>query len=332
MDDIILPDQDNFETKAGGDGDLDLLGYGYDGTGRLFHPASAKAKVVDVTKFRNENPARVEKNLYTSTNSRYIIGTNSRNYVEKVSGSSDISFVYDLKNNFSQEIIRNSSNGFCSYFIEVAYKNIFLNSDFEMLGKYITDEFKNDLFQYAVEDKVHNLINKYGTHVLADIVLGGRLNVIYKSNNRDNSTTREESIKAGFSGVIGKLINVNIGGSNNQSLIEKNSYEELVYYTQGGDPSKSIIDRINPSGSIQNISLNVSNWQNSCNSSNCILINSGELIPLWQIAQGYFQYEVSKIENFGEAFLISIVYGTMMKAIQDYTQIYINQSNSILSN
>src|SRR5690348_10885582 len=54
-------------TKRPGDGQFDALGDGYDVTGEYANPSSVRNTVIDIAKFKTENPGRFyEDNLFES--------------------------------------------------------------------------------------------------------------------------------------------------------------------------------------------------------------------------------------------------------------------------
>lgn len=277
--------QNEVATKSGGDGKYDLLGYGYDITGKYYHPQSARAKVVDIERFIKDNPGRLDSNIYGEDETKVIIGTHSFDYLKKLSpsldfGSAAVAFPFELTGTFSTESTKSGDDAFCGFYKKITKKNIYLNADYKILRNYLTKEFIEDVKRYSQPATYNNMVNlfkRYGTHVLVDITLGGRLSLVYKTTNRETEEKRESSVHAGFSKFISSILRLNIGGSTSTSLIEKNTNQQLAYYTLGGDSSKGLIDKINLPTSSSNenqLYLNINNWQNSCTVNNAVLIDS----------------------------------------------------------
>ena len=57
----------------------------------------------------------------------------------------------------------------------------------------------------------------------------------------------------------------------------------MIYKTEGGDPSKALVGTLNLDSSVTP-QVNISSWQNSCNTSNMVLIDAipGTVIPLYE--------------------------------------------------
>jgi hypothetical protein len=56
-------------------------------------------------------------------------------------------------------------------------KRIYVSADVAFLRNYLNPVFVSDLNTLPAKD----IIKKYGTHVLTDITIGGRLNLVYES-------------------------------------------------------------------------------------------------------------------------------------------------------
>lgn len=94
---------------------------------------------------------------------------------------------------------------------------------------------------------------------------------------------KRETVKAGCSSNILSVFQINVNESYRDSLITKNKEQLLIYKTEGGDPSKALVGTLNLDSSVTP-QVNISSWQNSCNTSNMVLIDAipGTVIPLYE--------------------------------------------------
>lgn len=97
------------------------------------------------------------------------------------------------------------------------------------------------------------------------------------------TSAKRETVKAGCSSNILSVFQINVNESYRDSLITKNKEQLLIYKTEGGDPSKALVGTLNLDSSVTP-QVNISSWQNSCNTSNMVLIDAipGTVIPLYE--------------------------------------------------
>lgn len=171
-----------------------VLGYGYDVTGKYAHPSWVKAQVIDVVKLANEKEFSVYesrphpstalgvmqgeiKDVLTQTcRARSILLQEKEQYPDKIfKGMLSLPFTDD--NSFKD--------------IDYYYSTLYLMSatlQFELFDydkddfseHYLSKEFSDDL----VLSTGTEIVEKYGTHVLLGVVLGKREDFIYRSSSK----------------------------------------------------------------------------------------------------------------------------------------------------
>lgn len=302
---FVLPTSPNIKTRSGGDGKYDLLGYGYDVTGQYFVASSAKAKVIDVDAFEMAHSDRVDENIFPNSYGHLFIGESAEDYtsnlskyikLEIYSDSDSISgFKGQLEESFANSEHYSAKYSIASYSLNIRQKQLYMTAPLSMLSQYLTTKFRDDLNTQSMEYIVQN----YGTHVLTNITLGARLDILYRS--LVTSSNKKETVESGFSYKVTGVFGLNTGGHTDTSLLLNNSEQEINYRTIGGDPSLSLIGNLNVDS--QNPTpVNISNWQASCNTSTMTLIDvePGSVIPIYDLVED----NVKKIQ--------------LKKAVEDY--------------
>lgn len=115
------------------------------------------------------------------------------------------------------------------------------------------------------------IIQHYGTHVLTDITLGGRITVLYRSSI--NTSKKTATVEAGCASGIKNMFNLSVDGHYDQTLVKDNSEQEIVYRTEGGDPSRALIGQLNYDSKNPSV-IDISSWQQSCDDNNMTLVDA----------------------------------------------------------
>lgn len=262
-----------------GDGLYDVLGEGYDVTQDFAHPNSVRQPVIDIARLVNDRFGDFHQNHHVIQESEHITGQNTEDYSEKLSNKFDLGvplFGGSIRRNFSETTTFNNKHSYGSYYKYIQHKRLgFFTPTSILAQQYLTQAFVNDIETLSPR----NIVVKYGTHVLADIFLGGKLEVHYKteSNTRDYSRATEAGLKAGLTDVFSISADI----TTNITHKSTNFNQRLYYRTLGGDGTKGLEGTVNLDGSSVP-SINIQQWQSSCNKDNVALINIGEngLIPI----------------------------------------------------
>ncbi len=301
--------QDVPQTRAGGDGKYDILGYGYDATGKYAHPAYVKLPVVDIQAIKNSaDSGRLHIDYMPYGDGEFFFGETSVDYVKALTRSISTSattkdtvklFTGSLKSSFSDRREEYERNSFASSSIYAAYTRVIANMSPEFASSYLSRPFWDDLQTQSPD----YIISRYGTHVMLGIDLGAKLNIIYSSTTTrsDKQTTVSHGMQLG----ILKVFNKNIEVSTSTSLATQNHDQWIAYEIVGGNPIISpfrviSLDQTPPQ-------LDLGPWENSVNGKeNAALVGfvADHLIPIYefvpnatkkaQIKAAYDRYIASK--------------------------------------
>jgi hypothetical protein len=284
---------------AGGDERYDLLGYGYDMTGDFLENRNASdAPVIDMERFVRENPTRIDTPTSSEGDDKVYAGSTAYDYLKevtkksKVSAGVDVLGGADLKRTLFSGIFTGKSEYESKYSFSSKYA--FASCDTRVQLKRIRttqDATINDLIQYLTPDFINNmntqdaasLVRRYGTHVLLDISIGGRLNFSYKTEFRKefNSEQRTKSVEAGMKLALSKIVGLNFSTEMSKSEMEswsrENSNIDFTVRYRGGTTSPTTIS-LSPDGTT--LTTSIAEWSSSINLRNAALVGIDRAIPL----------------------------------------------------
>ncbi|WP_434369940.1 MAC/perforin domain-containing protein [Sphingobacterium spiritivorum] len=296
--DLVVSDN-NTTSRSAGDNDLDLLGFGYNAEDRFADERSAKAKVIDVEKIRAfpDNTNRIEIGNIGGQNTIVVSGEDAKSYAKNVTKKVNVSagmllFKGELKSTFVDEDFNSSKYSYATLEKLIYRKklSIYMSVN-DVKNKYLTSNFIADCETMSPAE----LVSTYGTHVLTDITLGGRLKLTYRS--QINSTNKTRKVEAGVNLGGIKIFGLGISADGNinysQNEITNNTNQSLMYQAIGGDPSVNITGNVNLSN--PNVpTVDINQWQSTVSTQNSRLIGIGEngLIPLYELVPGYKGEEV----------------------------------------
>ena len=272
----------SFSTKSAGDAFYDVLGYGYDCTFSDFKGAVySKARVIDLDRFKSGNgrDARtgtvkkfpigtIEEALLHSGETSSTWGKNLEEFKENISSQNNVSmtvekekvklFSTELKSYFSNVSSFSSSQSFYRLDAKRYSRKLTMSDVYPSNLKYfLTDGFINDLKSYTGTQ----LVNKYGTHVLTDILLGGVGTIVF--NAKLMSSTEENSFKNEANSFFGI---VTTSSTLEGASTKFRNFKDIKIFikTYGGSTNIAQDISYNPmTGELQNLSFNYQNWMNS---------------------------------------------------------------------
>ncbi len=235
---------DNFPSlRAALHPDFKQLGWGIDMTGDYLSLNAVKAPVIDVNKFKKDFDSRIigrEGERYSYPNTFY--GNSATEYVKSMDvslggdfgkklGEKEDKFAKTISGNFSTKQSYASNYTFVGRdeCVEVG-KAYFVEQDVAVLQKYLDSGFLYSLSKNSAA----TIVTEYGTHVLLDITLGGKLSLLYRSEVV--KTTKETTAKAGFSLVLSSF-GLSGSGSVNTQLVNNNTNAFLFAKSSGGTKS-----------------------------------------------------------------------------------------------
>lgn len=274
-------------TRSGGDGIYDVLGMSYDATESYLSDIAVKLPVINLN---NIDQNRIITSTASGGNGGYYYGANSEEYLKDIVRKSSISSglsspifggTLSTINNLNSKYSYSSQYSFASHDEVFRTKYLRLNADISLLKQYLCHTFLEDLDNYSPEQ----FIKSYGTHVLCDISIGGRLNMIYRSiiYEEISNTVKTRIIKSGFNATIPKILKHNASIDSEITITEsdtkKNQNWSLFIQSFGG---KAINTTYKADSSIPTIDLGT--WQNSITENNAALVDIAwdKAIPIYE--------------------------------------------------
>lgn len=258
------------------------LGCGYDITGRYVDNSSVRTPVIDVNKVSTIYPSRIVKwaiNSSSSPISRF--GENAE--VLSLNLSASIKATRTLKA-FRKTLTSLPDSALSKrYIYAVAMSPITLdrvNLNLPIVSAFsnvFSDSFLADVSSLAPAE----LVQKYGTHVLENIYLGEKLEIIYQAeSSKTRADDRIEKAEIGYSRGATACLNLFTGiYYSGPAYINTNKNQRLFYKTFGGDPAT--LPQL-PQDKALNPKMDFTNWRHSSTRANATMIDIDEngLIPL----------------------------------------------------
>lgn len=295
--DGFLPEtvQSEPTTRTAGDGEYDVLGMGYDVTGEYLHPMSVRNPILDIAKYKKDYPNRIITGTSSYGFDRMYYGYSSSDYIKNITTETKASFNMNYGSEkdtafFSGSITNNSflkteysysdKYSFASLDAIRNRKYIRINDEVNRLSEYLSDDFKEDLNRLSPD----RIVERYGTHVLTDFMIGGRYKLMFRSviTNSRNATTKKKAVHAGFKASLGKIgfgYNLENTETTDESLVKENRNKELyvLFYGGNGTNLKYDLEKGMPTG------VDIQNWENSISLQNSCLneITWKETYPIY---------------------------------------------------
>ena len=285
-------------TRSAGDGEYDVLGMGYDVIGEYLHPLSVKNSVLDIRKYKQDHDGRLKTGTPSYGYDKMYSGYSSTDYVKRVTEESKVKinlhfgsekdtmacFTQNITNTFKSEYSRSSKYSFASLDAIRHLKHIWINDEISSISQYLSDEFVEDLDRLSAD----RLVERYGTHVLTDFLIGGRYKLMFRSVivKQMDSITKRNAVESSFGLSLKKIgFSVNVENSTeiNESLASENQSKELYVLFYGGTGTNLKYDLEKGMPTI----VDVQGWENSVTLSNANLtaINWDETYPIYEFIQ-----------------------------------------------
>lgn len=285
---VTISDSTNLELQAANANTYNLLGHGYDATGFFFNALSGRAKVLDIEKLIELHPGRFLTGYPRSHYSTTESGLTATALVEKLSEETDDYFrpISDNSkfNMFCGQLTAafNKSNLSSNKYVFGFYQEYILERSFtywevtDTLKTYLTDAFKSDIQNESPE----NILRKYGTHVLTSVMLGGKIQVLYKSTIP--SGDKELLSAVGLSRAVQLTMGQGMSFTNTNQVFT-NQDQEVFVSTAGGVRMKPWSGMV----SIDTLTapvVNINPWFDTLESSpSLIYVPSGHMIPIYEL-------------------------------------------------
>ncbi|TAG99837.1 MAG: hypothetical protein EAZ15_10480 [Sphingobacteriales bacterium] len=287
----LSPSKGKVRPLEAGDGKWDLLGFGYDVTGQYANESSSGFKIINVEKLKLQNSNYVLSSTISTTldsasygENAEVISTYISKKIKQTAGFKLFKGALDFKtdNTYADSSRTKLSSNFvyASHNFTLKSRRLRMMSDINLLKNYLEPSFVTNLNNLSSQD----IVRYYGTHILTDIILGAKLEILYKSETK--SSDRNNAAKIGLSNSVKGLFDASLGLQVNidYSELKNNFNSSLKYRTIGGDLSKGLRGEVEL-GSPALPKVNIGNWQSGVNAQNSVLIDISYdgLIPIYEL-------------------------------------------------
>lgn len=291
---VIEPDSTSLpqsvNTRTAGDGIYDVLGYGYDITEEYMGENSTKLRIIDVDAFVKDHKDRFDNPFIGIIGQRVFAGEDAYSFLHQVitdtnfEGSVGKIGIKDDAEGFFSGTIKTGfkSNTMSSYSTKYSFaraevlkkqRRYLLNTDISTLSQYLSATFIEDLNKYSAA----KIVEMYGTHVLTQIIVGGKYVADYKSaiTEETNRTEKTKTVSAGAKFNLSS-IGLNANGAWNKTEItetnKKNTNWECHIKSIGGSTSGTSIT-VTPDQSTS-YTINLGAWSESVDDKHSKLIDA----------------------------------------------------------
>lgn len=267
------------------------LGYGYNVlTSAFYNHKDIKTghPVVDMDALAKVGNVYINSKSSSFVDHVTYISTSAKEYSEQFSSAAKVKAKYSFVGSFEASFkmshtTQMSSNQklITTQALLETQNDYILNANAKLLADYATNAFKTDVAEMTAEE----LIELYGTHVLANISMGGRydLNYLYTRTETSSSTDIEASAKASYRNVSGEA-----SGSDAIDKTEIETHSKLLAKSYGGTVKG---DRT----TIQAAKDSFKEWAESVEDGKVAFVNASEVIPLWEVVA-----KLTGVENAAE--------------------------------
>lgn len=276
------------------------VGYSYDITGEWASPNSVKVEIFDTKQMiadgiEGVNAAQVELSDYTVTGSTISEVSNKLTVKASVEGSYG-AFKGEANASFDMETSESSTYEYASTYFDVQKRRASLNkSPQSLIFDYMTDDAYNAINGLPVQTKrgkrnlypntpegFKRLISDFGTHVIVEAGLGGRLRRSLQVNTSEITTSYDVKAfaKASYSGIIVKA-EASVDEHFKQSYKDNSKAIRLSMSVLGGD--EALATKLGSENTFT--AENYEAWKESVTTDNMALVNfsSSSLVPLYEL-------------------------------------------------
>lgn len=275
------------------------VGYSYDITGEWASPNSVKVEIFDTKQLiahgiESVNAAQVELSDYTVTGSTISEVSNKLTVKASVEGSYG-GFKGEANASFDMETSESNTYEYASTYFDVQKRRASLSkSPQSLIFDYMTDDAYNAINGLPVETKrgkrnlygntregFQRLISDFGTHVIVEAGLGGRLRRSLQVNTSEITSAYDVKAfaKASYDGVV--KAEASVDEHFKQSYKENAKAISLTMSVLGGD--EELATKVGDEKSFN--AENYEAWKESVTKDNMALVNfsSESLVPLYEL-------------------------------------------------
>ena len=275
------------------------VGYSYDITGEWASPNSVKVEIFDTKQLiahgiESVNAAQVELSDYTVTGSTISEVSNKLTVKASVEGSYG-GFKGEANASFDMETSESNTYEYASTYFDVQKRRASLSkSPQSLIFDYMTDDAYNAINGLPVETKrgkrnlygntregFQRLISDFGTHVIVEAGLGGRLRRSLQVNTSEITSAYDVKAfaKASYDGVV--KAEASVDEHFKQSYKENAKAISLTLSVLGGDEALATKVGAEKTFTAENYEA----WKESVTKDNMALVNFSEnsLVPLYEL-------------------------------------------------
>lgn len=268
-----------------------LIGYGYDVTEEYMQSKSARGQILDHKKLGNH----IFKREMPSTVLKMIVGKNAEDYCQNLSsdlklGASKSVFSGSISAKFKDSESHSYKYSYGSLFQIMNMKKKYINIPKSELKNFVAEDF----LKYIKNSSVDDIISQYGTHIITDITLGGRVEITCRSIIQSQDKSRDMGLKLDL--AVKKIFSAKSETDISDNSSKKDEESRLYIQTIGGDSRKGITIITNNDEGLS-LKSNLDEWKNSLSNQNIDLIYMDNLgISLDEVIPDDEAYRAKKNE------------------------------------
>ena len=254
------------------------LGYGYNLlTSAYYNPVDIKASysVIDIDKLAAEGYVYIN-HLTNAIKAKKELTHTTREYSRRITTSARCTGKVGLTGSFkaSFDMDYNSEIKSDQVLINV-HSKLLTRRDFmygvteSILADHLTASFVEDVTKLSPQQ----LFDRYGTHVLKDVFMGGRYELNYIYTNSSSKTDKDimASAEASNSWVSGEI---SVKTSEAKMDMQENSDINILAYGGNVNVDPNSIDRAQQTYPV---------WADGVNNGEIAFVDSSEIVPIWDI-------------------------------------------------
>ncbi len=264
-----------------GNGKFNLLGYGYDITGKYADSSAVRGRAIDVPGFDAAMPGRCVVQFARSGSFRTVDGENAEAFAQRLSNrlkttAGTRSFRGAIADFFPEQTAFSGKYVYGDFEQIIQYKQAKMMGLYPLLQQFLTPAFTSDIQLLPAAE----LVKKYGTHVLSNVLLGAKFHVVYQAETQ--AANRKAALQAGFSVAMNKVFGLFPGSLDlvTAAVYKTIASPKVVYHAIGGDLSK-----LSENKTVKPTRVDMVNWSHSNTEEGALFIDIGDdgLIPLYEL-------------------------------------------------
>lgn len=268
-----------------------LIGYGYDVTEEYMQSKSARGEILDHKKLGDHILKREEP----STVLKMVVGKNAEDYCQNLSsnlklGASKAAFSGAISAKFRDSESHSYKYSYGSLFQIINMKKKYISISKSELKNFVSEDF----LKYVKNSTVDDIIAQYGTHIITDITLGGRVEITCRSIIQSQEKSRDMGLKLDAS--VKKMFSIESETDISSQSSKKDEESRVYIQTIGGDARKGITIITNNDDGLS-LKSNLDEWKSSLSNENIDLIYMDNLrISLDEVIPDDEEYRTKKHE------------------------------------